>query len=201
MKKILVLTIIIIFIFAAAFAYIMLNKSAKGLSQAERDAALSNLLGRKLNLSDKVVQKDYVLHNGKYVSFIYPKDAKPFDEQNQPGGPYYSKDALENFTFSLQSPFLWGSIRVLPNTPGMSRLEDYSGIRVRRLDPNNYKESEITINGVKGLQYESINISSNTKKEAFFYLNNRIYFVLSEGNSKSDLVNLFEKVVGSLKFL
>jgi hypothetical protein len=201
MKKILILIIIIFLVILAVFAYIMLNKSAQGLSQAQRDAALAKLLGRKLNLSDKAPSKEYIPYKGKYVSFMYPKDATPFDEQNKPEGAYFAPNALESFTFSLSNPFLWASIEVLPMNTGTKSLEDYSGIIVRKLDPNTYKQSNISIAGKKGLQFDKKTVSSGSDKAAFFLVNSRIYVVYVSGSSANDLLILFNKLTSSLKFL
>ena len=199
MKKIVILIVATVAILGAIFAYIMINRSAKGLSETERNAYLTKLLGRKLNLTGKTTQKEYTTYNGKYVSFIYPKDAQPFDDQNKPGAPYYAKNSLDGFVFSLGNPFLWGSVQVVPNTSGTDRLEDYSGIRVRLLDPNTYKESPVVVGGNKGLLFDKFDVSSGTEKIAFFLVNNRIYTVYVQGNSKEDLETLFNKMLTSLK--
>lgn len=201
MKKILILIISIIAVFILIFAYIMLNKSSQGLSQAEKESALSKLLGRKLNSGDKSVGNVYIQYNGKYVSFVYPKDANPFDEQNKPGGAYFAKSSLETFVFSLSNPFIWASVQVLPNTSGTNNLEDYSGIRVRQLDLSTYKQSSIEINGYKGLLFDKAEITSGTEKTAFFLVNNRIYTVYVSSTNKNNLKTIFDRILSSLKFL
>lgn len=191
----------VLLVLIAVLAFIMFNTPPKGMPKAEEEAALTKLLGRKLNLSDKPVQKEYILFNGKYVSFMYPADAKPFDEQNKPEGAYFDKTALESFTFSLESPFLWVSVSVLPLPSGVNSLGDYSGIRVRQLDPATYKQSEISLSGNNGLQYEKPESSAGTEKEAFFDVNKRIYMVHVQGSNKDNVVSLYAKIISSLKFL
>jgi hypothetical protein len=199
MKKILFLVIVILSV--VVFAFVLLNKPPKSMSKAEQEAALTKLLGRKLNLSDKPVQKEYGLFKGKYVSFAYPNDAKPFDDQNKPEGAYFDKTALESFTFSLESPFRWVSVSVSPMPKGLNGLEEYPAIRVRQLDPTTYKQSEIISNGNKGLQYETPDNSSGTEKEAIFEVNNRIYTIHVQGGSKDGVANLYNRIISSLKFL
>lgn len=201
MRKILIVIIIAVFVIIAAF-FILLNQPGPKMSKAEQDAALTNLLGRKPNLTDSAsVPKQYVQFNGKYVSFVYPSDAKPFDDQNKPTGAYFDKSALESFTFSLDNPFMWVSVSVSPSPVGMTRLEDNPAIRVRQLDPGTYKQSEITLGDNKGLQYEKPSSFAGTEKEAFFEVNNKFYMVLVSGSNQDDVVSLYNKILSSFKFL
>jgi hypothetical protein len=201
MKKILIVIIIAVVVIVAAF-FILLNQPGPKMSKAEQDAALTNLLGRKPNLTGSASSpKQYIQFNGKYVSFVYPTDAKPFDDQNKPAGAYFDKTALESFTFSLQSPFMWVSVSVSPVPSGMTRLEDNPAIRVRQLDPGTYKQSAITIDGNKGLQYDKPSSFAGTEKEAFFSVNNKFYMVLVSGSNQDNVVSLYNKILSSLKFL
>lgn len=198
MKKIAILVIGIALIFATGFLYIMLNRTSQGFTQAERDKALTALLGRKLKLTDTKTDPDYTEYKGKYLSFSYPSNTKPFDDQNKSDGPYYSKSSLDGYIASSENPFLWMSVQVYKADQG--GLEDYSAIRVRELDPNTYQKSDVVINGVKGLLFIKTGASIGKQKEAFCLVNEKIYMILVQSSSEDLLNTVFNKITSTIKF-
>lgn len=198
MKKLFVAIILILIAAFAFIIFIVLNRQTRVLSQAEKEKALANILGRKPVLSDSAAKVKYTEFKGKYISFMYPENAQRF-EGAEKEGPYFDKTALESFTFSLSNPFLWTIIEVIPAPAGVYKLEDYSGVRGRQFDPG-YKQSTVSANGQTGLEFNRAG-NSGIEKTAIFFLNGKIYSFSVQGGDSKAVDSLFIKIISSLKFL
>jgi hypothetical protein len=192
----LILLVIIIIVFVAAF--IILNRSATPLTEAEKQQALTKILGRPVVLNEKKVPIGDILYKGKYISFLYPAAA----EINTPqinGIPIESKN-LEDFYFSVgEDPRIYATITVSQASPVEASITDDPGVRLRQSQKDIYKQTEVTVDGQHGLSFETGD--QVIEKIAFFFINNRIYTFSVSGSDRKSMTDLYNKIILSLKFL
>lgn len=193
--------LIILVILIAAFlivAFLILNRPSKPLTKAEEEQALENLLGRKVNLSVTPVITGNTLHQGKYVSFMYPKAAKEFIALNN-GQPVQYND-LEHFSFDITDSYLHFFSQVISfpaQTPS-----DYPGVRLRQSEPNIYTQSQITsADGQSGLAFFNYDPQSGYQMTGFFLNSGRIYTFSVQGPADETVKDLFNQIIPTVKFL
>ena len=198
MKKFVFIILILIIILAGFSVFVVLNRSTKPLSEAEKQQALTKLLGRKINLTEKVAPQGDTQYKGPYTSFTYPASAKIITPIIN--GKIQEKPGLDQFSFSFDSPSIYAFIAVLKANANVLTLTDDPSVRLRQAQPEIYKQTSITTDKQQGLSFEKHD-NSGFEKTAFFFVNGRIYsFSVMGGNLKS-VEALFNKIVLSVKFL
>jgi len=193
MKKILLAAFLIVIL---AWVFVFLNFSPKPLSQNQKEQALTKILGRKPNLTDNTL-KGNVMFKGKYVSFYYPAAAKIYITKLN--GQVVNPTDLESLIFDLSSPKIAFFMEVVPVPITVQILNDYPGVKLRQIESNIYKQSQITAGGLNGLLFEKI---SNTGNEvtAFFYKNGKVYSFSSQGGDIKEVESLSENIIVTVKF-
>lgn len=198
MKKVVLIVLFLIIAIAVFSVFMVLNRSVKPLSEAERQQALTKILGRKINLTEKSAPQGELQYKGKYMSFVYPSSAEII--VSTINGKVLEKSGLEQFSFSFDSPKIFVFIEVIQTNSNVLTLTDYPGVRLRQAQPEIYKQASIVADNQQGLSFEKHD-NSGFEKTAFFFVNGKIYsFSVMGGNLKA-VGALFNKIVLSVKFL
>ena len=193
MKKILILIFFIVSAFAVFAVFIILNNSAKSLSTKEKESALTQILGRKPNLSEEQTgDKEYV---GKYVSFIYPAKAAVYEYRDPNIKNNISN--LEIFSFDIDKPRIVFYLNVSENDQ-LKSINEISAVIYRQSKSKDYTKSEIVADGQKGFAFEKE--GNSPEKTGFFFFNNKIYSISITGSDFRQISLLFENVIRSIDF-
>jgi hypothetical protein len=189
--------IIIASLFLAAF--IILNRPSISLTESEKEQALENILGRQVILKDNSPVSGNTEHNGKYVSFIYPKAGKEFIllSNGQPA----KFDDLEHFSFDIADSHTHFFSQVL-SYPAAQTLSDYPGVRLRQGESETYQQTTVTsADKQEGLAFAKYDITSGFEKIAFFLVNGKIYTFSVQSPDGQSLNDLFNRLIPTIKFL
>jgi len=198
MKKIIFIVLFLIIIIAVFSVFMVLNRSTKPLTETEKEQALTNILGRKINLTEKVATQGYLQFKGTYVSFVYPASAKII--VSIVNGKVQEKSGLDQFSFSFDSPSIYAFTEVVKANSNELTLTDYPGIRLRQAEAETYKQASITADNQQGLSFEKHD-NSGFEKTAFFFVNGKIYSFSVMGGDLKAVEALFNKIILSVKFL
>ena len=194
MKKFLLLIIAIFIVITSIIAYFMLTAPPKQMSEAEKEARLTEILGRKPNLTDTTPQGN-TTYKGKYASFMYPAAGKIYTYKDP--GLKQDTSVLETFSFDIQNPRLTLNYSMI-DRPNLSGLEDIPDVKLRQLPSSGYIQQDVTASGVSGLSFEKS--GQQCEMTAFFFKNNKEYSISITGSNSKDVENLFNQVVSSIKF-
>ena len=197
MKKIIlsVFLLVILGLFVAAF--LILNRPQATLTAAQKQQALENILGRQVVLKAAPVITGNVLHQGKYVSFLYPKAAKAFILYTN-GQPYQYND-LEHFGFDLSDSHTHFFSEVIAY-PSAQTLSDYSGVGLRQEDTTTYTQTTVSVDNQQGLEFSKYDMTAGYEKTVFFLLNGKIYTFVFESPDQQAENDLFNLLIPTIKF-
>lgn len=198
MKKIVLIVLFLIIVLAGFSVFMVLNRSTKPLSEAEKQQALTKILGRKINLTEKVAPQGELQYKGKYVSFVYPASAKQIVPMIN--GKVQEKSGLDQFSFSFDSPSIYTFIEVIQANSNVLTLTDYPSVRLRQVQSEIYNQTSIAADNQQGLSFEKHD-NSGFEKTAFFFVNGRIYSFSVMGGDLKAVEALFNKIILSVKFL
>lgn len=177
---------------------LILNRSAKPLSEAEKVTALTNILGRPVVLKEKKVPTGNTVHQGKYVTFFYPAAAEIFIPKAN-GQPVKTTD-LEDFFLSLgSSQRIDVTTSVILPSSSILHLEDYPGVRLRQSESDIYKQSTISADLQNGLLFEKD--QDGFEKTSFFFVNGRIYIFSIQGSDVKTANSFYNEIISTMKFL
>jgi hypothetical protein len=192
-KKLLLLFLLLLILFGTYYLLSNLNPSMP----LDKEKALTKILGRAPNLNDKTVISGQAEHKGKYMSFLYPKAAKIY-YQTVNGQRVGDKGALDYFAYDMQAPRMIFTSEALTVSSVQTKLEDSTGVRLRQSQKELYTEAQVALaDGTKGLSY--IKTGNDGEISGFFFVNNRYYTVAITGSSMTDMKDLFNKTILSLK--
>ncbi len=140
----------------------------------------------KVNLADADHRKQYT---GKYITFTYPYDFTRREEQEVVKYPllervYLSRSDIEGRKIA---------ITVQDNTG--YRFDEYSSLRVRRLDSGTYSEEEIERNGLNTAFFTKNSVVFEVS--VFFSLGNQVVSIVV--SSPTTLDGLREEVLALLE--
>ena len=197
MKKIIIFLLVVFATIFLAIAFFIINQPSKQLTDAEKEKALVDLLGRKVNTGDKDVPKGDTEYRGKLYSFSYPKSATV--AQRLFNGTPVPETGLESFIIQMNSPKMSLFTQAIEVPITVQNLEDYPGVRLRETQSNLYEKSKVTAGEVRGLVFVKDDLSGY-EKTAFFYLKSVVYSFSFQGSDSKAVNELFLKVMGSLKF-
>jgi hypothetical protein len=197
MKKIITFIAILLIFLASILIYLYLNYSPKELSQAEKEAAVAKILGRKPQLNDNSPKGD-TKYMGKYITFTYPAAAVP--KKQLLNGKEVPYTGLEQFIFKMDSPKLTVYLEVINSPSNVSTLTDYPSVKLRQIQSGAYMEEEGLIEDVKGLVFEKAELSS-FEKTGFFMSNGKIYSFSVQGPDPKAVREMFNKLTSSSKLL
>lgn len=195
MKKIIVLFLLIASLIAVTIVYNYLNRSSTPMSEAEKEAAIGKILGRKPNLEESKVKGD-VTYNGKYVSFVYPGSATI--EKQLLNGKEMPYDGLERFIFKMNEPKVRVYVEVIEKPRNVTSLSDYPSVKLRQLEPNLYDQKDIFAGDVQGLSFTAQG-NLNYEIASFFLYKGRIYSFSFTGAGSKNVDEVYKKVMTSAK--
>lgn len=198
MKKIVLLITSVFVLIAVIIAFFILNSSPNKLSQAEKDAALVNLLGRKPILNEKDVPTGDSEYKGKTLSFKYPAAAKMFVTLVN-GKEVKDTWHLDYLNFDLDDPRLSMLVTVADSPSSVTTLEDNPSVKLRVIQPGMFAKSDLKVNGQNGLVFVKKD-NSGFEKTAFVYYKAKIFMFSMQG---ADLVSadpIFQRIISSVKF-
>lgn len=198
MKKIVLLITSALVLIAVIIAFFILNSSPNKLSQAEKDAALVNLLGRKPILNEKDVPTGDSEYKGKTLSFKYPAAAKMFVTLVN-GKEVKDTWHLDYLNFDLDDPRLSMLVTVADSPSSVTTLEDNPSVKLRVIQPGMFAKSDLKVNGQNGLVFVKKD-NSGFEKTAFVYYKAKIFMFSMQG---ADLVSadpIFQRIISSVKF-
>lgn len=197
MKRFIILVLVVFLIVFIIITFLFLNHSPKNLSNAQKEAAIAKILGRKPNLTNNTKTGD-TQYKGKYVSFTYPAAAVIYTQMLN--GKPVEQTNLEYFSFDLSSPKLVFSMEVIQVSQSVQVLEDYPGVKLREIENDIYAKKEVSADDKNGLVFERIS-DNGFEKTAFFYLGGKIFSLTVSGSDQKTGEQLYMKVISSLKFL
>lgn len=197
MKKVFTFAFFVIIALIFVAVYIVINSTAKTLSEKEKENAITKILGRKPNLSDTAPQGNKVF-KGKYVTFIYPAAAKIYAIRLN--GQPVKQTNLENFIFDLDSPRRSYYMEVVAVPKTVQSVNDSPSVKLRQIEANIYTQSNISLGGLAGLSFEKKSNNGN-ELTAFFYKDGKVYSFSSQGNDIKAVRDLFDKIIATVKFL
>ena len=199
MKKILLALLLAAVVILTAGVLIIVNRSPKGMSEAEKEKALTSILGRKVDLKGKQVAKGDVEHKGKYLFFLYPASASVY-HQLVNGKEALDLGALEYFSFDMTDPRVIVNTEVVQAPSSVNRLIDYPGVRIRQTQADVYTQTQVEADSTEGFAYDKKD-STGFEKTALFYTNGKIYIFSFQSVDQKVLVQVFNKVINTAKFL
>lgn len=198
MKKPFSVVLFILLIIAIIVGFNILNSKGKPLTEAQKNQALTNILGRKPNLTDSVV-KGNKTYKSKYISFLYPAQATIYTyiDPNIKNDP----NVLDIFSFDISNPRLVFNYSAISYTNSVAKVSDIPDVRLRQLESNSYVQSTAFAGGVEGLGFEKTDETGTIEKTAFFLVNGRSFSFSLQGSDSKGIENLYNLILQSLKFL
>ncbi|HUD04380.1 MAG TPA: hypothetical protein VMR59_00110 [Patescibacteria group bacterium] len=195
LSRIILLIFLSLIVVTGLIIFLVLNHSAKSLTDAEKEAALVNILGRKPILTNNEATGT-VLYNGQYASFSYPAKAIVYTYKDP--NIVKNKSELEMFSFDINNPRLIFNFSISDNSGNLADAKDSSGAIFRENQVNGYSQSEVVIGGAKGLVFAKA--GEHPEKTGFWLTNNKLYALSVTGSDYQEVVNLFDGITTSLKF-
>jgi hypothetical protein len=189
------MVLLLLLVAACLGIFLVLNHSAKSLSEAEKQAALVNILGRKPILTNNEATGN-TQYNGQYVTFNYPTKAVIYTYKDP--NIVKNNSELEMFSFDIKNPRLVLNFSVSDNSSSIIDIKDNSGAIFRQNKSNGYLQSEFSISGSKGLVFAKQ--GAQPEKTGFWLFNNKIYTLSITGRDFMEIENLFNNVTVSTKF-
>lgn len=197
MKKKILIILIIAIITGLVSLYIFLNYPSNSMSEAEKEAAIAKILGRKPNLTDNTPVGD-TEYKGKYIYFKYP--AAAVIRKQLLNGQEVPYDGLERLIFKIESSKVTLYMEVIEAPVNVTSLNDYPSVKLRQIQSNGYIEQDVFVEDVKGLSFEK-QTTSGFEKTGFFMLNSKIYSFSIQGPDVKEVEKVFNSIISSAKFL
>lgn len=198
MKKIVIALLLVVVLIVTLLVFYILNKPSKEMSEAEKQAAIAKILGRKPNLTTKNIPTGDIEFKGKYITFMYP--AAGIERKQLLNGQVIPYTGLELFIFVLDSPKLTASAEVIESPKNVANINDYPNVRSRQVQANIYNQSDLFAGNIKGLAFSKQD-QTGFEKTGFFLLSNKVYSFSVTGADSKAAGELFNKIINSLKFL
>lgn len=194
-KRILLIVLTLIILSGAVVFYILSLPPKDKLTEEFKKKALTDLLGRQVNLTDDTPKGDTEF-DGKYISFKYPAKAVIYTFRENSTSS--SSGALEDFSFDIKEPKLVFNLRVSSNNTNISDVSDFPAVRLRESRLYEYKKSDFLIGKSRGVAYAKD--GQEGEKSGFILNGNEIYSFSVTGSNTDAVSDLFDSVVSSSKF-
>lgn len=192
MKIIKISLIITIVILISAFIYYSLPTDTK-YSTSQKEKALGDLLGRKVNLEDSKPRED-ITYSDKYISFKYPGNASVYTYKD----PTFASRSgiLATFSYDLRNPRVVANF-VASKREDINSLSDDPAFTLRSNPSRGYK-SEI----IKKLDGVLFKRDGQENERSLFLMKDGVeyYFILT-GTDPKKLDSLISLIVSSFKFI
>ncbi len=202
-KRIQIITIIALIGAIGIGLYLWQKIALPETSDAERKADLKKVLGRDVNETEKGLPEAENYSND-YFSLTLPAGAKKYaadntDLESSAPGSLQKKDPLliENMSFDLYDPRVTFVTSVRKAPAGVSKLDDISGVALRKNSPKMYSMEKITKDNNEGLLF--LKKEPEFEKTVFFKVKDKIITFSETSQSYSkEAEDVFEKVIDSL---
>ena len=196
MKKKLIsfLVIGVLLLIAGILFYVYSQPSNKIMSDEEKQEKVTQLLGRKANLTNETPQGDTDF-NGKYITFKYP--ARALEYNYRENSTSSNSASIEDFSFDITAPKLVFNLQVLTNTAKISSISSYPAVRLRETRLYEYKKANIDLDKITGLTYTKS--ENGPEKSGFWLSEGKIYSISITGSDINAMEDLFNSVVKSAR--
>jgi hypothetical protein len=195
MKKLLIGLLILGLVVGAAFAAITVFYKPGNLTQAERDKALTKMLGRKVELSPTTASTAWVKHTGKYLSLLRPQAATEYTADKAEIAK--NTTILEKIDFGQTHPRLT-IVVLVTNANGATKVDDASGVGLRKNQPKEYTQKPVKIGPYNGLRFVK---KDGTEDTSFLYANGRFYSFAVSGGQGVDLEDTTNRLLESVELI
>ena len=195
LPRIILIALLILFVAVCLVVFLVLNHSAKSLSEAEKEAALTNILGRQPILNNNEATGT-VQYKGEYATFSYPAKAVIYTYKDP--NIVKNNSELEMFSFDINNPRLIFNFSVSDNSGNIIDVKDSSGAIFREDKANGYSQSELSIGDAKGLVFAKQ--GTQAEKTGFWLTNNKLYTLSVTGSDFTEVVKLFDAITAGLEF-
>lgn len=195
LSRILLLSGIFLLAVVGLVVFVILNHSTKPLTEAERQAALVNILGRKPVLSNNEATGN-VKYDGRYASFSYPAKAVVYGYKDP--NIVKNNSELEMFSFDINNPRLVFNYSVSENSGGIKSAKESSGAIFRQDKTNGYSQVELSIGQTEGFVFSKQ--GSPAEKTGFWLTKNKLYTFSVTGSDYAEVAKLFDDVIESVEF-
>lgn len=197
LKKPLILLFFLGFIIAGIAAFFMLNSKPDSLTDAQKEEAIGNILGRKPNLNPDIKTGDAIFE-GKLIIFSYPARAKIYEYV--PEGSRNNTTEIDRFSFDLEKPRLIFNYTA-SEKPALKALTDEPGVKLRQDASRGYVSEEVELDGQNGKSYKKEAVGGNRAEQTAYILNDGVLHTISiSGASLEDASELFEGIINSATF-
>jgi len=195
MKKLGIFLVISVIVVGTAL-YLMLQPEKQVMSTSQKEQALSKLLGRKVDLSDKKKpeKSDY---KDSYVEFSYPGDAVIYNYRD----PDFASESglLSSFSYDIKDPKVVFNYAAVEKS-NVKSLSDDPSFRLREMPAGGYKKSTIKIDDTQAVLFEKNNPQA-FEKSIFIFRGKTLYSFVLTGADSSSLSRVVSLLSHSLKFL
>lgn len=196
MKKLAIFILVIIIIFGLISGFILLNSKPDEMSQAQKEKALAQMLGRKANTNPEI-KTGSGIYSGKFVEFSYPAAAEEYKYRAE--NTKDNKSILETFSFDLKMPRLILNFTVI-DTPA-SKFDDVPSLRFRENTSSGYTKSDAKADGVAGVSYKKDKDGEFlAEKSTFFLKDGKSYTFSVTGSSLIEVEKLSDQIINSIVF-
>lgn len=192
MKKWLLFSILGLLLVGGGVTFYILSQPPKEkLSKAFKEQAVTKLLGRKAQLDDAFQKTGNEKYDGKYISFEYPAIATIYVFNTPISGAQ-----LERFEFDQKTPKIYSTLQVNANRANITLADDDPAARLRHTQSNLYKEAEITVAGVKGIEF--VKKEEGSERSIFWLYKNNIYSFVFYGPDINEIIKASDSVLRTI---
>lgn len=193
MKKRYIFLGILILLCAAAFIYF--SRPAKiSLTESQKQAQVSKILGRKAILTDST--GGYKIYKDTYVSFKFPAEATVYNYKDP--GFASSSGLIGSYSYDLSHPKVVFNYAAYKRVSVLS-LNDDPSFRLRTMPERSYRQSAINMAGVAGVLF-SKDDSENSERSIFVFRKGVVYSFVITGSDPSRLDASIKLTAGSFSF-
>lgn len=197
LKKVLIIVVILGIIIAVIAAFFILNSTPDELSEAEKEEAVAQILGRKPNLNPDI-KTGNVEFVGEKLTFSYPARAEIYDYEDPEKAN--NTTTIEILSFDIENPRLILNYTAV-NKPELKSLIDEPAVSLREDDSRGYLSEEIEVDGVSALSYSKEASGGNRAERSAFILKDGVLYTISiTGASSEDVEKLFDQIISSASF-
>lgn len=194
MKKIGIFLIIATVVVSVSI-YLMLLPEAHPMTDSEKQQAVSKILGRQANLTDKKPEGN-TEYKDDYLSFSYPAAAAEYKYRDP--GFASTKGLVSSFSYDLHDPRVVFNYSAVSN-PSVNSLDDDPSYRLREDPSRGYRMSKITIDNVPATLFQQDN-SQNSEATLFIFYNKTLFTFATTGPDSAALTSIITLLRSSLVF-
>jgi hypothetical protein len=195
-KKLIFLALLLVILCVATGAFFISSSRPDKLTEAQKEKAIADILGRKPNIEVKEITGNKT-YEGKYITFQYPAKAVIYEYKE----PVENDINSETFSFDIESPRLILNYAGEANRSDLNALEDIPAVRLRQDAANGYKASKIEADGAQGVAFfKAASGEFRADKTAFFLIGKTSYSISISGGDEREIDKLLNQILSSADF-